>query len=240
MQIFPHSPDKKKEIYPSYMVRTAAIDGVDMDVDEAFEAIRELPGLEGPPCEEPPCEEPVVEEQPEPVAVEGDESAPPEPTEGESGEAAAVEKAQEAVSDAQEAVEEAAAAVEEVAMEVVSAEPEAAEEEGGEAEEGEENGGAEEGEEAAEIEIEIEGPEEEEAPGEEEIMKEGVEGCSGPMPAEETPVITEQDIAPQASTEGDFERIAHLSPQNKKEVYDYWVALGLPQQWCKALTKNYE
>ena len=44
--------------------------------------------------------------------------------------------------------------------------------------------------------------------------------------------------ATEAAAIGGFHRMAHLSPQTRKEVYDYWVALGMPEEWCKALTKT--
>ena len=74
---------------------------------------------------------------------------------------------------------------------------------------------------------------EEEAPSIEE-GEDGEEGESDPKTATITGTLE------FAKAKGKFVRMAHLSPQNRKEVYDYWVALGLPKEWCKALTKNYE
>ena len=55
---------------------------------------------------------------------------------------------------------------------------------------------------------------------------------------EKKPECKEEKPATEASAIGGFYRMSHLSPQTRKEVYDYWMALGMPEEWCKALTKS--
>ena len=261
MQMFPSSAAKKRDIYPSYMVKKAQIEGIDLDVDvdEAFDAIKDLPmfGNEAP-CEDGPCPEEVSEISDETEeGVEVDELEGAEGTEGN-----AIEKAQDALEDVQEAVEEAAAAVEEVAAADATevAQPvedindnsfseEISEDIPGVVDDDSEDS------EVAEIEVEIEddGEDDDEAPDGDDLLKEGEDDIGDAMPEKKKPAVEEGEEGeskPQvakiegtlefAGASGNFVRMSHLSPQNAKEVYEYWVALGLPKEFCKAMTKNYE
>lgn len=242
MQIFPNSPDKKKDMYPKYMRKAAQVAAPGEEVteepfDDAFEAIKGLPMF---------GEEPAATEVTEvPAAVPG--------TEIPVADAEKPASVEQAVEKAQEAVEQAAVAVSEVA-EAVKA-PEAAKDEG---KKDESPAGV------AEVVVEVEDKDEakDEGKKDEADKPDFLKKESDPAKKEEAcaekekpSIAKEEDKCPEcecaksdckcgksveASAIGGFVRMAHLSPQTKKEVFDYWKALGMPEEWCKALTKNNE
>ena len=241
MHIFPNSANKKKDLYPAYLKRTAQVEpGMDVTeeqepVDDAFDAIKDLPmfGDESAPVDgAAPVTEvavdgvPVAEVAPE-VAPEGAATTP----------IAAVEKAQAAVEEAAVAISE---AVESIA------------------------GGADTA--VVDVDVEVEKPgkdekkdeckdkKDEECKDEDKkdekpdaddskpdfLKKEGDPDKDEPKDKPKDNPFEKKDDGEtkEAAISGGFMKMADLSPQVAKEVYEYWRALGMPEEFCKALTKK--
>jgi hypothetical protein len=232
MHIFPNSANKKKDLYPAYLKKAAQAEfGAEVKeeqepVDDAFEAIKDLPMFGNEGAEGAPVAEVAIDVVPEgvPVAEVAPEAAP-------EGAAAAVEKAQAAV-------EEAAVAISE-AVETIS-------------------GGATE---VAEVEVEVEEPKKDEECKDKKdeeckeekkdeksdaddskpdfLKKEGDPDKDKSEEKSENPFAKKDEgETKEAAVSGGFMKIADLSPQVAKEVYEYWKALGMPEEFCKALTKK--
>lgn len=229
MHIFPNSANKKKDLYPAYLKKAAQAElGAEVTedkepTDEAFDAIKDLPMFGDDGASEAVGADVTIEVAPEgvPVAEVTPESAP-------EGAAAAVEKAQAAV-------EEAAVAISE-AVETIS---------GGTTE-------------VAEVEVEVEDEpckkdekKDEECKDKDDksdaddtkpdfLKKEGdPEKDDKSEDKSENPFAKKDEgETKEASISGGFMRVADLSPQVAKEVYEYWKALGMPEEFCKALTKK--
>jgi hypothetical protein len=193
------------------------------DEDRQFDAIRDLPGIKD-----------VADELD--GAVELDEIDGPVEDVIESEPASDLEEAAEAAKDAIDTVveqaEEAVAAAEgeEVAEDIA--------EEGGEISEEEDLG-----EETIEIEIE-EVSDADSIPG---IMDEDggeKEGCmSDDLPVVETVAekASDGDAEKWAANQGEFIRLADLSPQNRTDLVNYWQnMLGFPSEYVQAMVKKYE
>ena len=239
MQIFPNNPSKRKDLYPSYMTKKAdGFDKIDKDdvagaapcdecgaepANEAFDAIKDLPMFGG--------ESPIGEEAPIGGApISDEEKGESKPANAEEALAEVKEELDEvqiAVSDAVKAVENATEAVGGPAAEGVSEVPDSAVVEVEVVDDGEPTD-----------KIKKEGePEEKEACGAKETPAVGVEApAAAPKKGEKKPA-PEAKKEVEAAVEGKFVRISKLSPQTRKEVYDYWTALGMPEDFCKALTK---
>jgi hypothetical protein len=251
MQIFPNSPNKKKDIYPAYMRKGAqAVPGAEITeepVDDAFDAIKDLPmfGDQSPaPVADDTIDSPPVGEVPGEVPSEVPAAAPAEVPVADAAPAGSVgeslDKAKEALETAEVAIADAAEAVK-----------------------------AGEGSATAEIEVEIEDVDKK-PEGDKEDKKDkkddkpcddkpcdkkdeeckddtkpdflkkesdpGKEACA----EDKKPAVKEDKPKDnvEAAAIGGFIRMANLSAQTRKEVYDYWKALGMPEEWCKALTKS--
>lgn len=80
-------------------------------------------------------------------------------------------------------------------------------------------------------------------PVEDEVVEDGmveeeeeVEEC-GSTPAMAS---TEEEAMTVAGVEGQWVKVAKLSPENRKKTRDYWLMLGYPQDYVDAMVADYE